>query len=198
MKRCRLSCDKMSSSPYRRHENDVEAGRRYNGDDEEETEEEGPFNIYRTKSASLHRLKRWRVCYNCSCLCLCHLWRWFCLCLICFECLVLIFRGSACLVLRFSSSESESKSEILGRRLGVPLKWRNSSTISIYLFSSLVILPLWFVNVRFNFLVLLLWFCSSESETEILGMIRAVPWELRCRNSSTMLFIKLSRPLKSE
>ncbi|KAM7473532.1 hypothetical protein LguiB_020775 [Lonicera macranthoides] len=48
-----------SSSPYHRHQNDVEAGR-YNGDDGDETEEEGPFNIYRTKSAPLDRLRRWR------------------------------------------------------------------------------------------------------------------------------------------
>ena len=44
-------------SPYRRHDNDLEAGI----NEFEEEEDSGPFDILRTKSASVDRLKRWRV-----------------------------------------------------------------------------------------------------------------------------------------
>ncbi|THG23244.1 hypothetical protein TEA_026614 [Camellia sinensis var. sinensis] len=45
------------TSPYRRHRNDVEAGD-VHGEEEEACS--SPFNIYRTKDASLQRLRRWR------------------------------------------------------------------------------------------------------------------------------------------
>ncbi|CAL5333405.1 unnamed protein product [Camellia sinensis] len=47
------------TSPYRRHRNDVEAGD-VHGEEEEEEACSSPFNIYRTKDASLQRLRRWR------------------------------------------------------------------------------------------------------------------------------------------
>ncbi|KAL7263411.1 hypothetical protein ACSBR1_001555 [Camellia fascicularis] len=46
------------TSPYRRHRNDVEAGD-VHGEEEEEASS-SPFSIYRTKDASLQRLRRWR------------------------------------------------------------------------------------------------------------------------------------------
>uniref|UniRef100_A0A5B6ZP87 Calcium-transporting ATPase n=1 Tax=Davidia involucrata TaxID=16924 RepID=A0A5B6ZP87_DAVIN len=50
--------DHRMGSPYRRHRNDVEAG---SGDlDDEDEASCSPFDIYRTKNASVERLKRWR------------------------------------------------------------------------------------------------------------------------------------------
>ncbi|GFY80513.1 hypothetical protein Acr_01g0003220 [Actinidia rufa] len=51
--------DRFQQSPYRRQRNDVEAGtgrsRNYG-----EGSSSGPFEIYRTKDASVHRIRRWR------------------------------------------------------------------------------------------------------------------------------------------
>ncbi|KAI8015116.1 Calcium-transporting ATPase 8, plasma membrane-type [Camellia lanceoleosa] len=47
------------TSPYRRHRNDVEAGD-VHGEEEEEEASSSPFSIYRTKDASVQRLRRWR------------------------------------------------------------------------------------------------------------------------------------------
>lgn len=47
------------SSPYRRHRNDVESGGG-DGDDDYDSVSD-PFDIVSTKSASVDRLKRWRV-----------------------------------------------------------------------------------------------------------------------------------------
>lgn len=52
--------EEYKTSPYRRHKNDLETGP--SGFDEEE--DSGPFDIFRTKSASVDRLRRWRV--SCS------------------------------------------------------------------------------------------------------------------------------------
>ncbi|EPS66913.1 hypothetical protein M569_07863, partial [Genlisea aurea] len=52
--------DDLRMSPYRRHRNDVEAGiygQEYEADDEEGL---GPFDILRTKSAPVDRLRKWR------------------------------------------------------------------------------------------------------------------------------------------
>lgn len=49
--------DEYKTSPYRRYKNDVETGSS-GYDDDDNT---GPFDILRTKSASVDRLKRWRV-----------------------------------------------------------------------------------------------------------------------------------------
>ncbi|KAA8535842.1 hypothetical protein F0562_030838 [Nyssa sinensis] len=50
--------EQFKGSPYRRHKNDVEAG----SDDFDDADEAScsPFDIYRTKNASVERLKRWR------------------------------------------------------------------------------------------------------------------------------------------
>ncbi|KAE9464235.1 hypothetical protein C3L33_03867, partial [Rhododendron williamsianum] len=50
--------DRFKTSPYRRHRNDLEAAdsRQY-----EDDSSSGPFDIYRTKNASVDRLRRWRV-----------------------------------------------------------------------------------------------------------------------------------------
>ncbi|CAA3016764.1 calcium-transporting ATPase 9, plasma membrane-type-like isoform X1 [Olea europaea subsp. europaea] len=55
------SGEDFKSSPYRRTSNDLEAGnsRREFGE-EEEDEGSGPFDIVRTKSAPVDRLRRWR------------------------------------------------------------------------------------------------------------------------------------------
>ncbi|KAF7149464.1 hypothetical protein RHSIM_Rhsim03G0267700 [Rhododendron simsii] len=49
--------DRFKTSPYRRHRNDLEAAdsREY-----EDDSSSGPFDIYRTKHASVDRLRRWR------------------------------------------------------------------------------------------------------------------------------------------
>ncbi|KAG5559719.1 hypothetical protein RHGRI_009287 [Rhododendron griersonianum] len=49
--------DRFKTSPYRRHRNDLEAAdsRQY-----EDDSSSGPFDIYRTKNASVDRLRRWR------------------------------------------------------------------------------------------------------------------------------------------
>lgn len=69
-KACHLSCDfrmrkgigeEFKTSPYRRYKNDLEAGTSSREIDEEEDEGSGPFDIVRTKSAPLDRLRRWRV-----------------------------------------------------------------------------------------------------------------------------------------
>lgn len=49
--------EEYKTSPYRRYKNDVETGS--SGFDEDD--HLGPFDIIRTKSASVDRLKRWRV-----------------------------------------------------------------------------------------------------------------------------------------
>ncbi|KAL6985011.1 Calcium-transporting ATPase 10, plasma membrane-type, variant 2 [Sarracenia purpurea var. burkii] len=51
--------DRFPNSPYRRHRNDVETGSTFSGDYGEEVSS-GPFEIYRTKDASVDRLRRWR------------------------------------------------------------------------------------------------------------------------------------------
>ncbi|KAL1816250.1 hypothetical protein DCAR_0520625 [Daucus carota subsp. sativus] len=48
--------EEYKTSPYRRHKNDLETGP--SGFDDEE--DSGPFDIFRTKSASVDRLRRWR------------------------------------------------------------------------------------------------------------------------------------------
>lgn len=56
---CHLSCEMSSGSPYRRNRNpkDLEAG---SGEGGEVYDSYDPFDIVRTKSASVDRLKRWR------------------------------------------------------------------------------------------------------------------------------------------
>nr|GMC61113.1 calcium-transporting ATPase 10, plasma membrane-type-like isoform X1 [Ipomoea batatas] len=56
------SVDELKGSPYRRQKDeDVESGRRRGGySDEDEDENGNPFDIFRTKSAPVDRLKRWR------------------------------------------------------------------------------------------------------------------------------------------
>lgn len=49
--------DRFKTSPYRRHRNDVEAA---DSGDYEDEGSSGPFDIYRTKNASVDRLRRWR------------------------------------------------------------------------------------------------------------------------------------------
>ncbi|XP_051150223.1 calcium-transporting ATPase 10, plasma membrane-type [Andrographis paniculata] len=48
------------SSPYRRHRNDLEAGNSTRDYDLDDDEGSGPFDIVRTKSAPVDRLRRWR------------------------------------------------------------------------------------------------------------------------------------------
>lgn len=59
----------IKGSPYHRHRNsdyDLETGRSSHGGSrggfEEDDVASGPFDIFRTKSASVDRLRRWRVC----------------------------------------------------------------------------------------------------------------------------------------
>ncbi|KAG8376409.1 hypothetical protein BUALT_Bualt09G0060500 [Buddleja alternifolia] len=55
-----MSGEYKATSPYRRHQNDIEAGnsrRDYAHDDDEGS---GPFDIVRTKRAPIDRLRRWR------------------------------------------------------------------------------------------------------------------------------------------
>lgn len=59
----------IKGSPYHRHRNsdyDLETGRSRHGGSrggfEEDDVASGPFDIFRTKSASVDRLRRWRVC----------------------------------------------------------------------------------------------------------------------------------------
>ncbi|XP_059637474.1 calcium-transporting ATPase 10, plasma membrane-type-like [Cornus florida] len=53
--------DQLNGSPNRRHQNnDIEAGRSGKHDDEDDEGSSGPFDIFRTKNASIDRLKRWR------------------------------------------------------------------------------------------------------------------------------------------
>ncbi|PIN19114.1 Calcium transporting ATPase [Handroanthus impetiginosus] len=49
-----------NKSPYRRHRNDLEAGYSTRNYDEDDDESSGPFDIVRTKSAPVDRLRRWR------------------------------------------------------------------------------------------------------------------------------------------
>ena len=49
------------SSPYRKHKNDVESGGGGSGGFEDYESPSDPFDIVSTKSASVDRLKRWRV-----------------------------------------------------------------------------------------------------------------------------------------
>ncbi|XP_057501370.1 calcium-transporting ATPase 10, plasma membrane-type-like isoform X2 [Actinidia eriantha] len=51
--------DRFEQSPYRRHRNDVEAGTIRPGNYDESSSSD-PFEIYRTKDASVDRLRRWR------------------------------------------------------------------------------------------------------------------------------------------
>lgn len=53
-------------SPYRRHKNDVESAGAGSGGFEDYESTSGPFDIVSTKSASVDRLKRWRVNNNAS------------------------------------------------------------------------------------------------------------------------------------
>ncbi|KAL0346910.1 UNVERIFIED_CONTAM: Calcium-transporting ATPase 10, plasma membrane-type [Sesamum calycinum] len=52
--------DEFKTSPYRRYRADVEAGNSSRNYDEDEDEGSGPFDIVRTKSAPVDRLRRWR------------------------------------------------------------------------------------------------------------------------------------------
>ncbi|KAL0410263.1 UNVERIFIED_CONTAM: Calcium-transporting ATPase 10, plasma membrane-type [Sesamum latifolium] len=52
--------DEFKTSPYRRYRADVEAGNSSRNFDEDEDEGSGPFDIVRTKSAPVDRLRRWR------------------------------------------------------------------------------------------------------------------------------------------
>lgn len=52
--------DRFKSSPYRRHRNDLEAGVSQSLSGNFDDESLSPFDIYRTKDASIDRLKRWR------------------------------------------------------------------------------------------------------------------------------------------
>ncbi|XP_011094128.1 calcium-transporting ATPase 10, plasma membrane-type isoform X2 [Sesamum indicum] len=52
--------DEFKTSPYRRYRGDVEAGNSSRNYDEDEDEGSGPFDIVRTKSAPVDRLRRWR------------------------------------------------------------------------------------------------------------------------------------------
>ncbi|KAL2553919.1 Calcium-transporting ATPase 10 [Forsythia ovata] len=54
------SGEEFKSSPYRRYKNDLEASKSRREFDEEEEEGSGPFDIVRTKSAPVDRLRRWR------------------------------------------------------------------------------------------------------------------------------------------
>lgn len=49
--------EEYKTSPYRRQKNDLEAGT----SDFYDEDDSGPFDILRTKSASVDRLRRWRV-----------------------------------------------------------------------------------------------------------------------------------------
>ncbi|GFY80539.1 hypothetical protein Acr_01g0003480 [Actinidia rufa] len=51
--------DRFQQSPYRRQRNDVEAGTGRSSNYGEGSSS-GPFEIYRTKDASVHRIRRWR------------------------------------------------------------------------------------------------------------------------------------------
>ncbi|GFY80514.1 hypothetical protein Acr_01g0003230 [Actinidia rufa] len=55
--------DRFQQSPYRRQRNDVEAGTGRSSNYGEGSSS-GPFEIYRTKDASVHRLRRWRGILN--------------------------------------------------------------------------------------------------------------------------------------
>lgn len=59
--------DNIKGSPYRRHRNseyDLETGSRGSrGFTDDEDDASGPFDIFRTKSAPVDRLRRWRVCF---------------------------------------------------------------------------------------------------------------------------------------
>lgn len=53
--------DENKTTPYRRPGNDLEAGNSRRDYPEDDDNGSGPFDIVRTKSAPVHRLRRWRV-----------------------------------------------------------------------------------------------------------------------------------------
>lgn len=60
-RKSKMSNEEYKTSPYRRYQNDPEAGASRPDFYEDDEAGSGTFDIPRTKSASLERLRRWRV-----------------------------------------------------------------------------------------------------------------------------------------